>query len=127
MISGSAVHCSLDDFSERSQDTDDEVIGDPPLYPKSAGFVFVPSREVHINGFGFDDPGDAKIYFHKVFDGAFGLDEQGRTTAARIFYSFVPAKKNSEQKPVFVFLNGGPGAATSTALCTWGTGPYTLS
>ena len=107
MISGSAVHCSLDDFSERSQDTDDEVIGDPPLYPKSAGFVFVPSREVHINGFGFD--------------------EQGRTTAARIFYSFVPAKKNSEQKPVFVFLNGGPGAATSTALCTWGTGPYTLS
>jgi hypothetical protein len=44
-----------------------------------------------------------------------------------MFYSFVPSKTHAEDKPVFVFFNGGPGAATSSALTAWGTGPFTIS
>ena len=60
------------------------------------------------------------------FDG-FGISEEGVTTAAKIFYTYRPARVNSSRKPTFVFLNGGPGAATSSALAAWGTGPWTMT
>jgi hypothetical protein len=49
-----------------------------------------------------------------------GLPSQGR-----LFYSFHPAE-SPDDAPVLVFLNGGPGAATSAILMPYGTGPFTI-
>ena len=52
------------------------------------------------------------------------------TTLSHIFYSYHPADESTNiplsQKPVFVMLNGGPGAATATNLLSMNTAPYTL-
>ncbi len=45
---------------------------------------------------------------------------------ARMFYSFRPADAEPEKKPLLVFFNGGPGAATTGILMVYGTGPMTL-
>ncbi len=45
---------------------------------------------------------------------------------ARVWYSFFEANINPEKKPIFVFLNGGPGCATTTNLFSMNTAPYTL-
>ena len=37
--------------------------------------------------------------------------------AARMWYSFQPADENPEDKPLFVFFNGGPGSATMLLFC----------
>ncbi len=39
-----------------------------------------------------------------------------RTAPARIWYTFQPADEAAEEKPLFVFFNGGPGGATSCGL-----------
>lgn len=83
----------------------DEV--ETTTYPKTAGFVTVPERFVTVDGF--------------------GIFEQGTVTSAKLFYSFVPATVNAALKPIFVIFNGGPGAATSSALAAWGTGPFTMT
>lgn len=44
---------------------------------------------------------------------------------ARVWYSFRPADEAPEDKPLIVFFNGGPSAAT-TSLLTLNTGPVTL-
>lgn len=44
----------------------------------------------------------------------------------RVFYSFQPADDSPEQRPLAVFFNGGPGAATTSALMALNTGPLTL-
>ncbi|NUP13615.1 MAG: hypothetical protein HOW73_46865 [Polyangiaceae bacterium] len=44
----------------------------------------------------------------------------------RMFYSFVPADNGPESAPLLVYFNGGPGAATTSILAAYGTGPYTL-
>jgi hypothetical protein len=46
---------------------------------------------------------------------------------ARLFYSFIPARADAKEKPLFVFFNGGPGAGTTGLLHAFGTGPTTLS
>jgi len=38
------------------------------------------------------------------------------TSPARFWYSFQPAEDNPEDKPIFVFFNGGPGASTMLLL-----------
>lgn len=48
-----------------------------------------------------------------------------RSERTRLFYSFTPAEEGAKDKPLFVFFNGGPGAA-STTLLSFGTAPYTL-
>lgn len=48
------------------------------------------------------------------------------TTQQNIFYSFFPANKDADLKPLFVMLNGGPGAATVANLFSMNTAPYTL-
>lgn len=50
----------------------------------------------------------------------------GATDHARMFYSFHPAETHPERAPLLVFFNGGPGAATSSILLPFGTGPKTL-
>ena len=63
---------------------------------------------------------------------SFSLQQQGLDTyidtssTARILYSFHPAKQDPTSKPLFVFLNGGPGCATSSNLFSMNTAPYTL-
>ncbi|MET0593512.1 MAG: hypothetical protein ABW133_12485 [Polyangiaceae bacterium] len=47
--------------------------------------------------------------------------------SGRMFYSFQPAESaDGGPKPLIVFFNGGPGAATSTLLTAFGTGRYSL-
>jgi pimeloyl-ACP methyl ester carboxylesterase len=48
-----------------------------------------------------------------------------RSPEHRVFYSFHPAERDPEQKPLLVFFNGGPGSATMTYLFAQ-TGPKTL-
>lgn len=63
---------------------------------------------------------------------SFSLQQQGLDTyndtssTARILYSFHPANQDPAGKPLFVFLNGGPGCATTTNLFSMNTAPYTL-
>jgi len=63
---------------------------------------------------------------------SFSLQQQGLDTytdtssTARVLYSFHPAKRDPAAKPLFVFLNGGPGCATTTNLFSMNTAPYTL-
>jgi choice-of-anchor A domain-containing protein len=45
----------------------------------------------------------------------------------RIWYSFQPASVDALKKPLAVLFNGGPGAATSTGLFVFNTGPYTIN
>lgn len=51
----------------------------------------------------------------------------GALHAARLFYSFRPADDGDGRRPLFVFMNGGPGFATSAGLLSWGIGPSTLT
>jgi hypothetical protein len=52
--------------------------------------------------------------------------EARETTAARLFYDFIPARTNAKDRPVFVMMNGGPGS-TSMFLHSFGTGPFSLT
>jgi len=52
--------------------------------------------------------------------------ETAATYPARMFYAFRPADDASSPKPLLVFYDGGPGAATSANLLVYGTGPMTL-
>jgi len=49
-----------------------------------------------------------------------------KSSEARIWYSFHAADKNSAEKPLFVFFNGGPGSATCSGLMSMCTSRYTL-
>ena len=49
------------------------------------------------------------------------------TTTSRLFYTLQPAEVNAETAPLFVFLNGGPGAATTANFFANNTAPYTLN
>ncbi|MBK8049796.1 MAG: hypothetical protein IPK16_23430 [Anaerolineales bacterium] len=46
------------------------------------------------------------------------------SSPGRIFYSFHPADRQPDKKPLFVFFNGGPGCPTSDMLMSMNTGPY---
>jgi hypothetical protein len=48
------------------------------------------------------------------------------TSTSRIFYTLQPAEVNPDTAPLFVFLNGGPGAATTANFFANNTSPYTL-
>jgi len=49
-----------------------------------------------------------------------------RSSAARIWYSFHPADQDCEEKPLFIFFNGGPCGATSSGLWSFNTSKMTL-
>src|SRR5688572_18619540 len=49
----------------------------------------------------------------------------GAQSTPRLFYSFQSAE-DPDDAPVLLFVNGGPGAATSSILFPFGTGPYTI-
>ncbi|MFC2155860.1 hypothetical protein ACFLRB_05170, partial [Acidobacteriota bacterium] len=49
-----------------------------------------------------------------------------RSSEARLWYVFQPADQDSNEKPLFVFFNGGPGSATSSGLFSLNTSRMTL-
>lgn len=49
-----------------------------------------------------------------------------RSSEACLWYSFQPAEQNCAGKPLFVFFNGGPSAATSSGLFCFNTSRMTL-
>lgn len=53
--------------------------------------------------------------------------EKRKSDAAKLFYSFVPADKDPKHTPLFLFFNGGPGAATTSSLRARGTGPVQIN
>jgi hypothetical protein len=49
-----------------------------------------------------------------------------KSSEARIWYSFHAANKDSPEKPLFVFFNGGPGSATCSGLMSMYTSEFSL-
>lgn len=85
---------------------------DPPVRGPESGFVHL---------------GPIHYFFHyAIGDSDYAYD----TTPANLWYSFHPAEAGGAGSiapaPVFVMLNGGPGAATSANLFALNTAPYTL-
>lgn len=72
---------------------------------------------------GFADIEPVTFYFHY---GSYFSRLAHQSSQARIWYSFHAADKRSENKPLFVFFNGGPGSATSSGLMSMYTSRYTL-
>ncbi len=65
--------------------------------------------------------------FTEVIGGGYVAESQNRTTPThRVWYSFTPAQLQAKTKPLVVFFNGGPGAATSSILFPFNTGNFTL-
>lgn len=100
---GAAVGCGQDDAgtSEAAQQTAPSdlagAIAPIPIIPNAEiGFIEVPAQKT------------AARY------------------AARMFYSFRAASVEPHKKPLYVMFNGGPGAATSSGLLPFGTGPVTI-
>ncbi|MCJ7682571.1 MAG: S10 family peptidase [Candidatus Aminicenantes bacterium] len=81
-----------------------------------------PLQNLH-NEAGFITIEPVDVYFH------FGdfLNRLSLTSAsAKIWYSFHAADDSPEDKPLFVFFNGGPGSGTSSGLMSMNTGRFTL-
>ncbi len=89
---------------DMSETEDNSFIPDEDIAPipieTHAGFIEIPKHTYRLEG------------------GDFSSD------TAEIWYSFHPADDNPETKPIFIFFNGGPGAATAL-LFTYNTAPYT--
>ena len=68
---------------------------------------------------GFYELDELDFYVHQ---GSYFNRLQMRSSPARIWYVFQPADENPEDKPLFVFFNGGPGGATSAGLFSANTG-----
>jgi pimeloyl-ACP methyl ester carboxylesterase len=63
------------------------------------------------------------FYFHY---GSYFSRLLHQSSEALIWYSFHQADQNYDQKPLFVFFNGGPGSASSSGLMSMYTTRYTL-
>ena len=63
---------------------------------------------------------DYSLYDDKHGKSSFSTDE------SNIWYSYFEADESAADKPLFVMLNGGPGAGTSLNLFSMNTAPYTL-
>ncbi|HQN74340.1 MAG TPA: hypothetical protein PLX56_11780, partial [bacterium] len=63
--------------------------------------------------------------FIEIEPANYTLDTRDQTSArARMWYNFQPADESAHEKPLFVFFNGGPGAATAL-LFTYNTAKMT--
>lgn len=87
----------------------------------SAGFSGAEAGNGSLAGFYEIEP--ISYYFQDRFHGVLNLT----TSKSNIFYSYHPADERlGGELPLFVMLNGGPGAATATNLFSMNTAPYTL-
>ncbi|MFB1486359.1 MULTISPECIES: hypothetical protein [unclassified Thiocapsa] len=84
---------------------------------------------------GFASIGPIQYTFvEKNPDGAINRSFDYTTSPAKLWYAYFPAASGAEAiyrdptgTPLFVFLNGGPGAATSANLFANSTAPYTIN
>jgi len=86
-----------------------------------AGATALPSVPRNDAGFLLVSP--YTFYFHR---GSYFDRLQLRSSETLLWYVFQSADQLPEQKPVFVFFNGGPYAATSSGLLSMYTSRYTL-
>ena len=75
------------------------------------------------NEAGFIDIEPIHFYFHY---GSYFSRLDLQSSQAHIWYSFHASDEQSEDKPLFVFFNGGPGSSTCSGLMSMYTGRYTL-
>lgn len=83
----------------------------------------VSQGEASQNEAGFIEIEPIDFYFHMYSD-LTRLDLH--SSPARIWYVHQIADLDNENKPLFVFFNGGPGSATSSGLTSLNTGRWTL-
>lgn len=63
---------------------------------------------------------------YSLHDGSALSEMTFTSSAARLFYTFIKADEDAENKPLFLFFNGGPGSGTSCGLMGFYTGRKTL-
>jgi hypothetical protein len=69
---------------------------------------------------------EAEAGFFEIEGGDYVVDSMpAQVGHQRLWYSFHPAEQEPENKPIFVFFNGGPGSATAP-LFAYNTAPFTL-
>lgn len=78
------------DSTEAASDGDEEI----PLMPLSPEAGYIEIEPINYS-------------FHKG-----PTSKQLESSRARLWYIFQPADENPEEKPLFIFFNGGPGSAT---------------
>jgi len=84
---------TTDDFTDEAADQDEEVI--------------TPDEDIPVLPLEFESG------FIEIGTNSYTLDGNDLTSgAARMWYNFQPADVDPADKPLFVFFNGGPGAAT---------------
>jgi hypothetical protein len=88
-----------------------------------AGYLYCLEKQAIRNEAGFVDIEPVTFYFHY---GSYFSRLDLQSSQARIWYSFHADDKRSEDKPLFVYFNGGPGSATSSGLMSMYTSRYTL-
>jgi hypothetical protein len=89
----------------------------------NAGGLHCSQNQAILNEAGFIEIEPVTFFFHY---GSYFSRLSHQSSQARIWYSFHAADKQSEDKPLFIFFNGGPGSATSSGLMSMYTGRYTL-
>jgi len=86
--------------------------------------MFLASACSNSNSSGPEPAITAEVGFTEIEALSYQLAQIPYTSSrARIFYSFHPAQEDSGSKPLFVFVNGGPGAATTDGLLSLNTAP----
>jgi hypothetical protein len=81
---------------------------------------------------GYSPTVKGKMDFYQIEPVDFSFHASWRSTRSyksatnRLWYTYFQADENYAKKPLFVFLNGGPGCGTSMNLFAMNTAPYTL-
>jgi hypothetical protein len=84
--------------------------------------------------YALDSPADikGKMDFYQIepidfsFRASMRFTRSYKSSTNRLWYAYFQADENYTAKPLFVFLNGGPGCGTSMNLFAMNTAPYTL-
>lgn len=97
-----------DNDIEYSDETDGQITTDGTIdETEDQDEVITPDEDIPVLPLEFESG------FIEIPQNSYTLDNANLTSgAARIWYNFQPADENPADKPLFVFFNGGPGAAT---------------
>lgn len=97
-----------DDDIEYSDETDGQITTDDTIDEnQDQDEVITPDEDIPVLPLEFESG------FIEIAPNSYTLDGDNLTSgAARIWYNFQPADEKPAEKPLFVFFNGGPGAAT---------------
>ncbi|HRZ78882.1 MAG TPA: hypothetical protein P5044_02640, partial [bacterium] len=97
-----------DDDIEYSDETDGQIMTDDTIdETQDQDEVITPDEDIPALPLEFESG------FIEIPKNSYTLDNANLSSgAARIWYNFQPADSDPADKPLFVFFNGGPGAAT---------------